>query len=120
MIRRATVCYAFVYLNHLPQMAIIIHLLTSTSYLIYLIKSKPFIDNFNTKFEIINEFFISIGAMYFILYCNDSYTEESKMDIGWFYLGFNSLSLCYTAKILLFGLLFETIPEYYQTFKNSK
>ena len=58
--------------------------------------------------------------MYFILYCNDLYNEETKMDIGWFYLSFNSLSLSYTAKILLFDIIFETIPEYYQTYKKYK
>jgi len=96
------------------------HLLISTLYSIYLIKSKPFINKDNTKFEIINEIFISIGAMYFMLYCNDAYDSDSKMDIGWFYLAFNSISLLYIAKILISDFIFATLPEYWQTFKDYK
>ena len=73
MIRRAIVSYALVYFNHLPLFAIQIHLVSATVRVMYLIESKPFLKKHNTAFEVINESFVCIGAMYIMLYCNDNY-----------------------------------------------
>ena len=120
MIRRLTISYTLVYLNDKPLWAIIIHLITSTLYVVYLIKTKPFIKAHSTRFEIITETFICIGAMYFMLYCNDAYEIDSKTDIGWFYLGFNSISLLYILKILITDFIFNELPEYIVSYKNTK
>ena len=120
MIRRLIISYTLVYLNDKPLEAIIIHLITSTLYVIYLIKAKPFTEAHSTRFEIITETFICIGAMYFMLYCNDAYELDSKTDIGWFYLGFNSISLLYILKILLKDFIFIEIPEYFDYYKSLK
>jgi len=120
MIRRLIVSYALVYLNDKPLEAIIMHLIISTLYVVYLIKTKPFIEANSTRFEIITETFICIGAMYFMLYCNDGYELDSKTDIGWFYLGFNSISLLYILKILLKDFIFNELPEYFNTYKDLK
>ena len=65
-----------------------VHILSTTLYVIYMIKTKPYIEKANNRFEICNEFFVCIGAMFIMLYCNDTYDTDAKMDIGWFYLAF--------------------------------
>jgi len=120
MIRRVIISYALVYLNNEPLLAVIIHLLISTLYVIYLIKSRPFTEEHSTRFEIIVEIFVSIGAIYFMVFCNDDYESNSKTNIGWFYLAFNSVSLIYIARILIKDFIFNEIPEYVSTYKSLK
>jgi len=68
----------------------------------------------------VNEFFICIGAMHYLLYCNDEYGDDVRVIIGYFYICFNSISLSYIAKILIAEFIFATIPIYYADFKEAK
>ena len=93
--------FTLVYLNDYAVFALWIHLISSTLYLIYFINTKPFTDKDNTKFEIINEYFVCIGAMYIFLYTNNAYDTDTKEKVGWCYLGFNCVSLIIIFRILL-------------------
>ena len=86
---------------------------TTTLYIVYLIKSKPFKEYSNSTFEIINEYFICVGAMYIMMFTNDAFDSDTKVDIGLFYLSFNAVSLAVIFKTLLADFLFTTIPSYF-------
>jgi len=88
MMRRLIISYALVFLADYAFFAIIIHLLTACVYTIYMIKSKPLVGKDNNNFEIMNEIFVCVGAYFLILYTNDYYDIDAKMNIGWFYIGF--------------------------------
>ena len=60
--------------------------------------------------------------MYIMLFANDDFDIQVKIYIGWFYLGFNSISLAVIFKTLVSNLIFKTIPGFmtkYQEFKKS-
>ena len=112
--------YVLVYINDIPLLAVFIHIITSTLYVVYITKTKPFIQKENTTFEIIYEYFVCINAICIMLFTNDLYSPVQKINIGWLYLAFNTIILSIIFKTLLQDLILKTIPEYLSKLKEFK